>query len=64
MKPTAARLHLLIWALIFGGLLAAVVGFALDRNGEPFGAVVVIASSVLVAIGAVLVWVRSRMSDS
>jgi hypothetical protein len=63
LKLTAARLDVLVWSSIYGGLLAAVVGFALARNGETYGTGVVVAGAVLVAIGVVLIWVRSRLAE-
>jgi succinate-acetate transporter protein len=63
LKLTAARLDVLVWSFIYGGLIAAVVGLALARNGETYGIGVVVAGAVLVAIGAVLVWIRSRLIE-
>ena len=65
MKLTAARLGTLVWASIYGGLIAAAIGVALARSGETYGVGVgvVVAGAVLVAIGAVLVWVRSRRPE-
>ena len=57
------RLDTLIWVLIYGGLLAVGLGVALraqrralrrGRRRSP--------AAVLVAVGVVLIWVRSRMS--
>jgi hypothetical protein len=64
LKLSAARLDVLIWTLIYGGLLAAGLGIALARNGEHYGVGIAIASALVVAIGAVLVWVRSRLPET
>jgi hypothetical protein len=61
LKPTVAHVEALIWTLIYGGLLAVGVGIALAHDGAPYGVGVVIAAAVVVAIGAALVWLRSRM---
>ena len=63
MKLSAARLGVLVWSLVYGGLLAGAVGVALARGGETYGSAVVAAAALLVAIGGVLVWVRSRLRE-
>ena len=63
MKRTAARLGVWIWTLIFGGLLAGSLGYALERTGAAMGAGIVVASAIAVAVGIVLIWVRSRMPE-
>ena len=64
MKLRPARLEALIWALIYGGLIVAVVGIALERNGAGYGRGIVAAGALAVAAGIVLVWVRSRLPES
>jgi hypothetical protein len=61
MAISARRLGTLIWVLIYGGLFAASIGFALDRAGESYGVAVIAFGLVDIAAGCVLVWVRSRM---
>ena len=63
MKRNLLRVDKLIWTLIFGGLLILGPGFALQRSGEAWGWLVVVAGALAVATGIVLVWVRSRMPD-
>ena len=64
MKFGAARLEALIWTLIYGGLLGVGIGIALVRTGEPNGVAIAIAGALVVAIGALLVWVRSRLREA
>jgi hypothetical protein len=64
LKLSAARLDILIWSLVYGGLLVAGLGIALARNRERYGVVLVAAGALAVAIGAVLVWVRSRLTET
>ncbi|MDB5891387.1 MAG: hypothetical protein JWP47_2218 [Polaromonas sp.] len=55
------RLHSLIWALIYGGLLTLVLGFSLQRTDDALGWTLVTAGGVVAAAGFVLIYVRSRM---
>ena len=58
-----ARLDGLIWVLIYGGLFAAVLGFA-SRHGSPLtGWALMVGGAATSAVGVVLIWVRSRLSD-
>ena len=61
MAISAARVQVLVWVLIYGGLFAVAVGWSLRQGGEDWGIGVAIGGLVLVVAGAVLVWVRSRM---
>lgn len=58
------RLGTLIWVLIYGGLFAAGIGFALDRAGESYGWSIIVGGLLALAVGCVLVWVRSRLPGS
>ena len=59
--PKTARLHKIIWALIFGGLLTVVMGIFVSKSDDAFGWTMVIAGIAMVAIGAILIYVRSKM---
>lgn len=61
--PKMARLHKIIWALIFGGLLTIVLGIFVGKSDDATGWITVAAGCVLTAIGAVLIYVRSTMTD-
>ena len=37
MSQLIARLQILVWAFIYGGLLAATVGYAVQRGGDAWG---------------------------
>ena len=58
-----ARLETLIWALIYGGLLSAVVGYFMGRAADDDGDIVMVFGGVITFIGLVLVVVRSRMRE-
>jgi vacuolar-type H+-ATPase subunit I/STV1 len=63
LKISTARIELLTWALIYGGLLALAIGAALRREGAVLGWSVMVGGAAVAAVGAVLVWVRSKMAD-
>ena len=58
-----ARLETLIWTLIYGGLLAAVVGFFMGRLADDDGDILMVLGGIVTFIGLVLVVVRSRMRE-
>ena len=60
--PKMARLHKIIWTLIFGGLITIILGIFVQRAGDAMGWMMVVAGGVLTAIGMVLIYVRSTMS--
>ena len=57
------RLERLIWTLIYGGLLAVVLGVFMVRGGDEAGSTLSMVGGVVAAIGAVLIYVRSRMRE-
>ena len=60
-NKTISRLHSLIWALIYGGLLTLVLGLTVQRTDDPIGWSMVVVGGLLAAAGAVLIYVRSTM---
>ena len=63
MKLTMRRFELGIWVLIFGGMGVGALGYSLQRQGESFGWPVFAVGLGAIAVGIVLIWVRSRMTD-
>jgi hypothetical protein len=61
MTRLKARLDVLIWVLIFGGLFAIVLGFASHRVAPAPGWSLMVFGACIVAGGVVLIWVRSRL---
>ncbi len=57
------RLATWTWSLIFGGMLTLALGLTVRNTDAALGWVLVVASSVAVAVGVVLIWVRSTMND-
>ena len=63
MRLSAGRIETLVWVLAYGGLLLFGLGVALSRGGLDYGWSVSVAGLVIAVAGAVLIYVRSRMSD-
>ena len=60
--PKTARLHKIIWALIFVGLITIILGIFVGRADDSVGWVMLAAGGLMTTAGAVLIYVRSRMS--
>lgn len=58
---SAPRLEVLIWVLIYGGLLGIGLGVMLARSEAALGIGIAVAGGIVAAAGFVLIWVRSRM---
>ncbi|MES2980055.1 MAG: hypothetical protein V4731_16655 [Pseudomonadota bacterium] len=64
VSPTAIkRVQQLIWVLIYGGLLTVVLGISVSRTDDTWGWSLISAGAVLAVVGAVLIYVRSRVSE-
>ena len=59
-----ARLHALIWILIYAGLLTLVLGLSAARIDSVIGWSLVIGGSIVAAVGFFLIWLRSRMDEN
>ncbi len=55
------RLERLVWVFIYGGLIAAVLGYFLAGTDDDLAGTMGMAGLLGVAIGAVLIYVRSRL---
>jgi hypothetical protein len=55
-----ATIEKLIWVLIYGGLLVLSLGLFVLRQDGVFGHALIGGGAVAVALGALLIWVRSR----
>ncbi|MEO6624780.1 MAG: hypothetical protein ABIN37_08115 [Burkholderiaceae bacterium] len=58
-----ARLETLIWVLIYGGLLTALVGAYMSREAEGSGDALVLTGILVALAGAALIYVRSRLHE-
>ncbi len=57
-----ARIEAIVWVLIYAGMFCATLGIAVQRGGARFGWGLVAFGTTLIVAGAVLIWVRSRMT--
>lgn len=55
------RLQVLIWVLIFGGLVTLVLGLSLGRYDPSAGLACVVGGALLAAVGALLIVLRARL---
>ena len=60
--PRTARLHKIIWTLIFGGLLTLILGIFVGETDDAIGWVMIGAGGVMTAVGALLIYARSTMT--
>ena len=63
-SKTIARLQQLIWVLVYGGLLALVLGLSVQRSDDAIGWSMVVGGGVVAALGFFLIYVRSRLTSS
>ena len=61
MKLSAARVGVLIWVLIYGGLFVLAIGLALREVHGLLAGSVSIGGLAALAVGAALIWYRSRL---
>jgi len=61
MKPET--LDVLIWVLIYAGLIGIGLGLAIERNDAALGWGVASASGIVAIVGAAVVYVRSLVRD-
>jgi len=61
-----ARIEAITWVLIFGGLTGASLGLFVDRQpgGAMLGTVLIVGGIIAMALGIVLIVVRSRMGGT
>ena len=62
IDPQMARLHKIIWSLIFGGLLALIVGIFVGKTDDAIGWIMIAVGGVMTVVGAVLIYVRSTLT--
>ena len=58
-----ARLATVTWSLIFSGMLVMPLGLLQRDTDSTLRWVLVAGSALAIAIGVVLIWVRSTMND-
>ena len=61
MKLSVAKVEVLIWVLIYGGLLVFAVGLALREVHGVMAGSVSLGGLAALAVGIALIWYRSRL---
>jgi len=56
-----STLETLVWVLIYGGLLVLCLGLFVARRADALGTLLMAGGALTAALGAVLIFVRSRM---
>ena len=59
-----ARIEVWIWVLVYAGLVVFGTGLAVQRSDDSLGWSIAVVGALLVAAGALLVWIRSRMKST
>ncbi|HCY15513.1 MAG: hypothetical protein A2Z93_01890 [Curvibacter sp. GWA2_64_110] len=63
-KSTLMWIQRLVWICIYGGLLAIVLGIFLARTDAELAGSIQSVGGVFVAIGVLLIYVRSRLNET
>ena len=58
----AARVQKWVWILIYAGLALLGLGLAAQRGDASVGWPIALVGVALIAAGALLIWIRSRMN--
>jgi len=57
------RMERMIWALIYGGLLAVVLGLFVDKGQEQGADALYLGGGIAVLMGIAMIYLRSRMRE-
>lgn len=63
LKFSPSQVSVLIWVLIFGGMLMLALGLVVRRAEPGLGWAIAGVSIAAIVIGVALIWVRSRMKE-
>ena len=61
---TAQRLEKWCWILIFLGMILLPLGLAVQRSDAAHGGGLAAPGHLMIVVGIVLIWIRSRMKNS
>jgi len=62
-EKTISRVENATWILLYGGLLTLVLGLFTQRSDDDLGLALVVGGGIAAALGAVMVYLRSRMNS-
>jgi len=62
IEMNVKRVETWAWVLIYVGLIAVALGLAVQRGDAAFGWGMAATGAALVAVGVLLIWIRSRMT--
>jgi hypothetical protein len=58
-----STIDVLIWVLIYGGLIVVGWGISVQRSNDGLGLSLIAGGGVVAAIGFLLIYIRSRMKN-
>jgi membrane protein DedA with SNARE-associated domain len=58
------RIEVWVWVLVYTGMILLGLGVSVQRSDASLGWGIAVVGIVAMLIGAVLVWVRSRMKET
>jgi hypothetical protein len=58
-----SKVEVWVWVLVYGGMIVLGIGLAVQGTDAATGWVMAGLGATLIAVGALLVWVRSRMHN-
>ena len=58
-----STIDVLIWVLIYGGLIVVGWGISVQRSNDGLGLSLIAGGGVIAAIGFLLIYIRSRMKN-
>jgi cyanate permease len=61
---SSGRIAAWTWGLIFGGMLVMAIGLTVRDTDNTLGWVLIAGSGIGIALGVILIWVRSRMNNT
>jgi len=57
---STARIDTWIWVFVYGGLVVLGIGLTAQRSDDTLGWIIALVGALLIAAGALLIWIRSR----
>ena len=61
---TTSRVETWVWVFVYAGMLVLGIGLAVGRTDDALGWAIAAIGIISIALGALLVWIRSRMKNA